>query len=340
MQPDNNSPAPRRARKYTEEHIPLAVVHDESNWLVSYADMMTLLFGFFVLMYSFSRVDQEKFIVVSKDVAKYFGGKQVDNPGAPEGPLKLSKDIDATLSKELGQGGEYNIKLEGNTLVLTIGSDMLFASGSSQLSDHAAEVIAKIYNSVKDQKLELVEVEGHTDADAIATAQFPSNWELSTARASSVVRIFESLKMPSAVLKATGYGASRPAAEKKNEKSEVIPHEKSADRRVVISLKVDPKKSNLKTALQTNGVEITERAPSAIDPEKVEQARTVQEKLEALNLKMKEAAEKLARAKEEQKRANEIEKMTKKAADMEKKIQEIEKRAQETSKEAKQKLEQ
>src|SRR3978361_1641788 len=57
-----------------------AMVHDESNWLVSYADMMTLLFGFFVLMYSFSRIDEKKFEIVRKDVARYFGGQVKTNP--------------------------------------------------------------------------------------------------------------------------------------------------------------------------------------------------------------------------------------------------------------------
>lgn len=331
MQPDSHG-APRRSHKNNHddhEGQSHGGGHDESNWLVSYADMMTLLFGFFVLMYSFSKIDNEKFEVVRKDMVKYFGGKLVNQPGAPEGPQKLTKELDESLQRELGSGGDYNVKLEGNTLILTIGSDLLFPSGSAQLSDSAVKVIEKIYNTVKNKKIDLFEVEGHTDSDAISTLVFPSNWELSAARAASVVRIFEKFNVRGNNLKVTGYGSSRPLPDQKNEKGELLPHDKKKDRRVVLNMTVDPK-YNLKADLESSGLSLNERN---LDPKKAaleEKAKSMQDKFEEMNLKMKEAAEKLAKAKEEQKRLKALEMLAKKTADMENKIKEIEKKTEGT----------
>ncbi len=79
----------KAGRRKHGAHIEPAPVHDESNWLVSYADMMTLLFGFFVLMYSFSKIDEKKFEIVRKDVARYFGGQVKTNPTVKKAEKQL-----------------------------------------------------------------------------------------------------------------------------------------------------------------------------------------------------------------------------------------------------------
>ena len=87
-----------RHKFYRKKHgapEPAQMVHDESNWLVSYADMMTLLFGFFVLMYSFSKIDEKKFEIIRKDVARYFGGQVKTNPTVK----RVEKEIDDIITQ-------------------------------------------------------------------------------------------------------------------------------------------------------------------------------------------------------------------------------------------------
>jgi chemotaxis protein MotB len=95
-----------------------AMAHDESNWLVSYADMMTLLFGFFVLMYSFSRVDDKKFEIVRKDVARYFGGQVKINPTVKKTEEEIQDIISAAgLDKKVqvvARDSEIELRFNGS----------------------------------------------------------------------------------------------------------------------------------------------------------------------------------------------------------------------------------
>ncbi len=177
-------------------------VHDESNWLVSYADMMTLLFGFFVLMYSMSRVDTDQFTVVSRDVAKFFGGKVKEDNGIKVA-VKDVKDLMQTFMKEMeGKGAvskEQGESLAGNppeaqgdeeeqvadvapdktvemeqkvnTLTLKFRGSILFASGSAELKPDFAKVLADLGGKLKATgRVQEIRVEGHTDDNPIRSA--------------------------------------------------------------------------------------------------------------------------------------------------------------------------
>lgn len=381
MQPEESGSAtPKRRKRHAQhEEEPAHLVHDESNWLVSYADLMTLLFGFFVLMYSFSKVDKEKFEIVSKDVVKYFGGKLVEKPGGPIGPNEL-KDLknftevqdvtqgladkikseldrkgDPSLLEPVDQGDqktpaetlEYALEVKGDQLVFTLASDLLFPPGGATPSPQAAEVIKKMMTAIGDKRIELIEVEGHTDADPIQTAQFPSNWELSAARASSIVRLLESQDFDPEFLRVTGYGSSRPppslAADDEDEDELLF---KKRSRRVVLNLTVSKKQADLKDNFSEEGLSVEakveeKRQDSSANPEAPKVAETpavplteeeIKVRYEEVQKKMAETNQRLKEAQERQKKMRELEMLSQKTQQMEKKLMELEQKKLETQK--------
>ena len=220
----------KRAQIEEDSH---EMVHDESNWLVSYADMMTLLMGFFVLMYSFSRVDREKFDVVAKEVAQYFGGEVVNNPTV----VKVDKEIKKIIEKLNIEKDDVAVKTTSHGIILRFNGELLFKSGSAQLDDKMLPAMTEIVNVIRDQNsLEGIKVEGHTDDDPIYSPVFPTNWELSTARASRVVRQFEAAGVSSTLLTAMGFSDSRPVQPNRDKVGNPIKENQKTNRRVEITV--------------------------------------------------------------------------------------------------------
>ncbi|GAB3049244.1 flagellar motor protein MotD [Stenotrophomonas tumulicola] len=246
--------------------------HEESThheaWAIPYADLMTLLLAFFVVMYAISTVNEGKYRVVASALSTAFGsaprtinpvqvgsnqvkGGAWDAPsvihaGSRIGPSAPAPANDPTLLPSMAsqmrspisfrdqaqlreaerqldaiaerltaalspliERGMITVRRTELWIEVEINSDILFPTGSSGLDIHArdtlsrlAEVLREVPNSVR--------VEGHTDNIPIATAQFPSNWELSAARAASVVHLFADQGLQPARLAMVGYGEFRP----------------------------------------------------------------------------------------------------------------------------------
>jgi chemotaxis protein MotB len=234
----------RRKADHTGE---AAMAHDESNWLVSYADMMTLLFGFFVLMYSFSRVDEKKFEIVRKDVARYFGGQVKINPTVK----KTEEEIQDVISAA-GLDKKIQVVARDSEIELRFNGSLHFIPGTAKLNPESEFVLNKLIDSIKrNVKADLVTVEGHTDDSPIGTAVFPSNWELSAGRASTVVREFEKFGFDSAKLTAKGFGSSRPVSPNRDSKGTAIPENQEANRRVIVSVAFTHEMDDAIRALKT-----------------------------------------------------------------------------------------
>ncbi|GAB4175083.1 MAG: flagellar motor protein MotD [Rhodocyclaceae bacterium] len=227
----------RRKREEAADH------HD--RWLVSYADFITLLFAFFVVMYAVSSVSEGKYRVLSDSLVAAFRNVTVNSRGVevavrPEPPAlstirprprRPARDEKAEAQrrevkeKMRGMAGEIARILqplvkEGHVRVtetasgvtVEINASVLFAVGDARLAPPAANALRLLAGVIARADLP-VTVEGHTDDTPIATAQFPSNWELSVVRASSVVRLFVEAGVPARRLTATGYGEQRPVAD-------------------------------------------------------------------------------------------------------------------------------
>lgn len=318
----------RRRKKHDHEEHPVELAHDESNWLVSYADMMTLLFGFFVLMYSFSKVDEDKFQIVRKDLVKYFGGKMKESSGG----YALKKTMEKEMKDLIGSGGfsdqSLEVKMKDNYIQMTFDSQLIFNPGSAELTEASAKVIDKLALELKKLPVEEIEIEGHTDIDAIQSAVFPSNWELSTGRSSRIVRKLNEDGIKDDKLTAIGYGSSRPAVPHLDANGKAIPENKIKNRRVVLNIRLKPDGSLSEEQISKMGFRTV--SSTADNAEATKQKQVVNDKvaeakkkLEEAQNKYKEMTEKLKAAKELEKSIKEMESLAKKTEEIERKVQSI-----------------
>jgi chemotaxis protein MotB len=303
------------------------MVHDESNWLVSYADMMTLLFGFFVLLYSFSRIDETKFEIIRKDVARYFGGQIKVNPTMK----KLEEDVQDVITHS---GLDKNIQLVARDaeIELRFQGTLHFVSGTADLTKDSAFVLAKLIDLIKrNVKADTVAVEGHTDDEPISSRLFPSNWELSGNRASTVIREFEKFGFDPSKLSAKGYGSSRPLLPNRDSKGDPIRENQDINRRVIVTIGFNREIEDAIRAMKTNQF-VSADAPE-LDPEKVKSALvresegepTWREKVirdtQAVQEKLKLAEERLKETEERNRAARNLAEMQKRLGSIEKKIE-------------------
>lgn len=241
-------------------------VHND-RWVISYADFITLLFAFFVVMYSLSSVNEEKYKELSKALSGAFEGAGLDaaiigsgqgaviglgeEPAMPDVPKDPAPDLAApddtetdqldTIRTRLEQRitpsvSEQDLKLDSNELWLSIElrSSMLFRSGQAQPTPEADELLERLAVVLRPYE-NPIHVEGFTDDQLIETAQFPSNWELSAARAAAVVRLLTYYGVDPARMAAVGYGEHQPAYSNRTEEGRQL------NRRVVIVVSRDEK---------------------------------------------------------------------------------------------------
>jgi len=195
---------------------------DHSRWLLTYADMITLLLALFIVMYSMSQIDAKRFGKMAEALNGILkGGQSVldkrddDQLKKGHGVLKLGdlRMIQREVEKQFegkGRGKEITTEVTERGLVVHILESALFDVGSADLKPHAMELLDLIYDDIKDTPNH-IRVEGHTDDRQINTVRFPSNWELSAARATEVVRYFiDDHGIAPGRISALGYGEYRP----------------------------------------------------------------------------------------------------------------------------------
>lgn len=217
-----------------KREIARAQGHNEENqesWLISYADMMTLLVGFFVMLQSFSKIDEKKLEQIKEQTSKIFGGEY-------KVPFeKLAESLKQKV-KEQGLTDQVLFETSEAGIIITFRGALFFDSGSTQLRVEAQKLINNIIPVVKEQAKGFgVVVEGHTDNLAVGKgAVLPSNWELSSVRACTVLRLFETAGFPHNKLKALGWGHTHPTVPNQDEKGKDIPTNQAQNRRVVIKI--------------------------------------------------------------------------------------------------------
>jgi chemotaxis protein MotB len=182
--------------------------HDESNWLVSYADMMTLLCGFFILLFSMAKMDAPKYDSFREAVSKQFGGEYVS-------PSKEFAKYATQVIQELGVETPTIIKSDSNGVSIVFQSTVFFETLSSDVSPQGRKILDGLIESIKKRqettaKTYKIVIEGHTDSRPITGGIYPSNWELSGSRAARVVRLFLAHGFLSKNLVAIGYADTHP----------------------------------------------------------------------------------------------------------------------------------
>lgn len=275
-------------KKKPPEHV------NHERWLISYADFITLLFAFFVVMFSVSQVDSNKVGKFSEAFSEavgihnrgasgFFDGRgrlAVDAPGKKvEAPLdatagvrfpKTLVDLEARLDDVLRTdkagaparpGGPapdarsaFTVLRRRMELVLRLDLDLLFDSGSD-VKRHDATGVLDVIGAALHGEAVNIRVEGHTDDVPIHTAAFPSNWQLSTARATAVLMyLSQNAKVPPSRLSAAGYGEFQPVADNRT------PDGRAKNRRVDIVVSAAPEPDTAPAG---------EPPPGPVPPEKI-----------------------------------------------------------------------
>jgi chemotaxis protein MotB len=190
------------------------------RWLLTYADMITLLLAFFVILYSISKVDAKKYREVATSVRGAFGtaSRYPISTGGAGGEQLLSKpdplvgiveQLRQSLGEELG-AGRIQIERDAAGILLRFQDAIFFERGKAELTTEARRILDKVVAVIAGVP-NPIEAEGHTDALPIRSAQFPSNWELSVARATAVVRyLLEAHGISPLRLAARGLGEHKP----------------------------------------------------------------------------------------------------------------------------------
>lgn len=178
----------------------------KDRWLLSYADLVTLLLAFFVVMYSVSAVNEAKLSELASTLSESFDPSKSVESQTPN--LATPETTVAELSSLLGVDINIVRTSGDNAIRISMPGELLFSSGTAELSDLGILQLQKLMPTLERVTDQIV-VEGHTDNQPIATAQFPSNWELSAQRAARVARQLEVWGV-TAKLKATGLSDTQP----------------------------------------------------------------------------------------------------------------------------------
>lgn len=233
--------------------------HDNhERWLISYADFITLLFAFFVVMYAISSVNVGKYKVFGASLLTAFShgrpssSSQMMVPTNPDEALlkELVERRDARLAemqrkqqermqkiainlnrivRPLLKNGQVSVTQTNRGVVLDINASALFDQGEAVVQPAAVKTLTEVAKVLKDGD-QAIEVDGHTDDVPIKTVQYPSNWELSSARASSVVRLFIENGVPGGRLSAVGLADNQPVAPNDT------PENRAKNRRVTVTI--------------------------------------------------------------------------------------------------------
>lgn len=199
---------------------PIETKINHERWLVSYADFITLLFAFFVVMYSVSQVNETKYRTLSETLGNAFSSsakktnknRSPDTTEAEVAPLKqIEQQLEQALSGVLATG-EVTLNGNQNWVEIVIDANSFFSSGQATPSDEARTVLNKVADIISPFD-NAVAVGGHTDDTPINNAQFKNNWELSSARAVTVVNLLAFAGVSPERMSAVGYGEYRPIAD-------------------------------------------------------------------------------------------------------------------------------
>jgi len=198
---------------------------DANRWLLPNADFITLLLAVFVVMYSVSNVEESKFKSLSESLSIALNVKNTESKNNNFISDKTNSMIEQIHTRE-SQIAEINHALQNDLapliaqnkikiiklkdgISIVINDSFLFKSGQAQIDPTFEKDLTQISEILKKYPNQ-IQVEGHTDNNRIQTGMYPSNWELSSARASSVVRAFITNGVQESQLTAIGYAANQP----------------------------------------------------------------------------------------------------------------------------------
>ncbi len=245
--------------------------HDE-RWVISYADLVTLLLGFFIILYASAEVDMQRFEQLSAAFSQAFNVDISEGSGSDDGStvfdagsgfmpngslesileddvLRIRAQIEQSALEAGIRPGQVEVIRAHESVVLRLSDNLLFTSASAQVRLEALpllDVVAEVVRSLPNE----VRVEGHTDNVPVGTAAYPTNWELSSARATAVLRyLVEEAGVEPSRMVAAGYGEFAPLA------SNATPEGRALNRRADIVLVYTPQPDEAPIAPATPAID-------------------------------------------------------------------------------------
>ena len=206
---------------------------EAEDWLMSYADMITLLMAFFVLLISMSHIDPVKYEKVKSGVERDITKKTSEQP-----LQQLGKDMAQVVKGLKLDETQVGIGSDDRGLVLEFDGNTFFEPASAKLRDSFVPALMKMVETLNSPRYSAfqIEVQGHTDDTPISTPAYPSNWELSAGRATMVVRLFILNGIAATRLSAQGLADTRPKVPNRDANNNPLAVNQSINRRVSVHI--------------------------------------------------------------------------------------------------------
>ncbi len=202
------------------------------DWLLSYADMITLLMAFFIILVSMSKIDKNKYEQVQQGMAKDIGMRESKTP--------LQDMRSELLGQVAGAGADDTVDVgkDDKGIVLNLASGTMFKPGSAEVRPEILPLMKEISGTLKQARFEnyQIEIQGHTDDTQIKTPQFPSNWDLSAARALSTLKTMNELGIPTTRMKIAALADNAPRVPNHSDTGKAYPENQAINRRVEIHI--------------------------------------------------------------------------------------------------------
>ena len=203
------------------------------DWMVTYADFVTLLMAFFCMLIGASKFDPGAWESMKSGLrSEIMGTEKVKTPLA-----EIKKDLDSLLAKERGEK-IVKVDMTPEGIVMQFSSSAFYDAGSADVGAQAKDIIDRVAGAIKNITYYpfQIDIEGHTDNSPIHTVRFPSNWELSVARATNIVKYILTKGIQADRLKAAGYADTKPIVPNKDAQGNNVPLNQAQNRRIVIRI--------------------------------------------------------------------------------------------------------
>lgn len=204
----------------------------ENEWLVSFSDAMTLLVAFFVMMLTFSKVDMHAFEEVKAGIARDLAHRSVARPAA-----QLRAELDDQVDS-LGVADAVRVNIFERGIVLELAVNAFFVPNTARLRPEARPLLERVAQTLTAPVYSKfrIAIEGHTDDRAPASARFATNWELSGAQATGIVRVFSDIGIPPGRLRAVAFADTQPKVANRDAAGSSIPENQAKNRRILIRI--------------------------------------------------------------------------------------------------------
>ena len=228
----------KKQQPVEEARVKKVVVEDDNDeggandWLATYSDMITLLMAFFVIFFSASKVDMQLFEELKNG---FVSDKLNTTTGSPL--TMLYNQLDSTFDNSANDNPRVDIEKNYRGINILLGSESLFSSGEANLTRAGMQTIDELclsLDSIVGRYNLTMDIEGHTDDTPIRSFRFPSNWELSSARAATVLRQMIENGLPPENSRAIGFADVKPTIKPFDEEGNYVKGSREKNRRVEI----------------------------------------------------------------------------------------------------------